>query len=82
MSFSKQKPTALNFLKKLKHYIQEKLKAGNLLVVFNRYEDFGRKLLEWKAFQVRLTSPMSSHKATLTSYKATLTITQKKLKCN
>ena len=36
-----------DFVKKLMHHIQEKLKAGNLKLVLNRlytYEDFSRKL--------------------------------------
>ena len=44
LSDSKQKLIATNFMKKLKHHFQEKLKVGDMYLVFNRNEDFSIKV--------------------------------------
>ena len=73
-STSTQKPIVMDFVKKFKHHIQEKLKAGDIYLVFDRYEDFSTKsstrtsrMAEGcKVFQLSLTSPLPSQKVTLT----------------
>ena len=73
-SSTTQKPIVMDYVKKFKHHIQEKLKASDVYLVFDRYGDFSTKsstrtsrMAEGcKVYQLSLTSPLPSQKVALT----------------
>ena len=65
-STSTQQPLVMDFVKKFKHHIKEKLKSSDVYLVFDRYESFSTKsstrisrMAEGcKVFQLCLTAPL------------------------
>ncbi len=73
-STSTKQPLVMDFVKKFKDHIREKLKSGDVYLVFDRYENFSTKSFTrisrmaegCKVFQLCPTAPLPSQKVTLT----------------
>ena len=69
-----QQPLLMDFVKKFKNHIKEKLESGDVYLVFDRYKGYSTKsstrisrMTEGcKVFQLCLTAPLPSQKVTLT----------------
>ena len=73
-STSTKQPSVMDYVNKFKDHIKEKLKSGDVYLVFDRYENFSTKsstrtsrMAEGcKLFQLCPTAPLPSQKVTLT----------------